>query len=48
MAVDAVAAAFGEAFGLVPFGGTRVALQTFFVEERYGFLDSGFVRIVAG
>ena len=48
VAIDAVAAALSEAFGLVRFGGTGVAPQTFFVEEGHGFLDGGFMRIVAG
>jgi len=48
VAVDAVAAAFGKAFGLVQFGGSGVALQAFFVEEGHGFLNGGFVRVVAG
>ena len=47
MTVNAIAAAFCKALGLLQFGGTRVALQTFVVEECYGFRNSGFVGIVA-
>ena len=47
VAIDAVAPALSEAFGLVQCGGTRVALQTLFVEECRWFRNSGFVRIMA-